>query len=93
MPSAEEVMPRIYLFSIILAVLLALIFGDTQFLFNTKPIIIWGKEISLNTQIIISGLTVLIILTLLSLGLVEKIVTLFKVSKRAEKKKEMAVKK
>ena len=93
MPSAEEVMPRIYLFSIILAVLLALIFGDTQFLFNTKLVIIWGKEISLNTQIIISGLTVLIILTLLSLGLVEKIVTLFKESKKAEKKKEMAVKK
>ena len=93
MSSAEEVMPRIYLFSIILAVLLALIFGDTQFLFNTKPIIIWGKEISLNTQIIISGLTVLIILTLLSLGLIEKIVTLFRESKRAEKKKEMAVKK
>ena len=93
MPSAEEVMPRIYLFSIILAVLLALIFGDTQFLFNTKPIIIWGEEISLNTQIIISGLTVLIILTLLSLGLLEKIVTLFRESKRAEKKKEMAVKK
>ena len=86
-------MPRIYLFSIILAVLLALIFGDTQFLFDTKPIIIWGKEISLNTQIIISGLTVLIILTLLSLGLVEKIFTLFRESKRAEKKKEMAVKK
>ena len=86
-------MPRIYLFSIILAVLLALIFGDTQFLFNTKPVIIWGKEISLNTQIIISGLTVLIILTLLFLGLVEKIVTLFKESKKAEKKKEMAVKK
>ena len=86
-------MPRIYLFSIILAVLLALIFGDTQFLFNTKPIIIWGKEISLNMQIIISGLTVLIILTLLSLGLVEKIVTLFRESKRKEKKKEMAVKK
>jgi cobalamin biosynthesis protein CobD/CbiB len=91
--SAEEVMPRIYLFSIILAVLLALIFGDTQFLFNTKPVIIWGKEISLNTQIIISGLTVLIILTLLFLGLVEKIVNLFRESKRAEKKKEMAVKK
>ncbi len=93
MPSTEKVMPRIYLFSIILAVLLALIFGDTQFLFNTKPVIIWGKEISLNTQIIISGLTVLIILTLLSLGLVEKIVNLFRESKRAEKKKEMAVKK
>ena len=93
MPSAEEVMPRIYLFSIILAVLLALMFGDTQFLFDTKPITIWKKEVSLNTQIIISGLTVLIILTLLSLGLVEKIVTLFRESKRAEKKKEMAVKK
>ena len=93
MPSAEEVMPRIYLFSIILAVLLALIFGDTQFLFDTKPIIIWEKEISLNTQIIVSGLTVLIILALLSLGIVEKIVSLFRESKRAEKKKEMAVKK
>ena len=93
MPSAEEVMPRIYLFSIILAVLLALMFGDTQFLFDTKPITILEKEISLNTQIIISGLTVLIILTLLSLGLLEKIVTLFRESKRAEKKKEMAVKK
>ena len=93
MSSAEEVMPRIYLSSIILAVLLALIFGDTQFLFNTKPVIIWGKEISLNTQIIISGLTVLIILTLLSLGLVEKIGTLFRESKKAKKKKEMAVKK
>ena len=86
-------MPRIYLFSIILAVLLALLFGDTQFLFDTKPITIWKKEVSLNTQIIISGLTVLIILTLLSLGLVEKIITLFRESKRAEKKKEMAVKK
>ena len=86
-------MPRIYLFSIILAVLLALIFGDTQFLFDTKPIVVWEKEISLNTQIIISGLTVLIILALLSLGIVEKIVTLFRESKRAEKKKEMAVKK
>ena len=86
-------MPRIYLFSIILAVLLALIFGDTQFLFDTKPIIIWEKEISLNAQIIFSGLTVLIILALLSLGIVEKIVSLFRESKRAEKKKEMAVKK
>ena len=93
MPSANEIMPRIYLFSIILAVLLALIFGDTQFLLDSKPVIIWGKEISLNSQIIISGLTVLIILTLLSLGLVEKIVMLFKESKRREKKKEMAVKK
>jgi len=86
-------MPRIYLFSIILAVLLALIFGDTQFLFDPKPVVIWGKEISLNSQIIISGLTVLIILTLFSLGLAERIVMLSKEGKRREKKKEMAVKK
>ena len=86
-------MPRIYLLSIISAVLLALIFGDTQFLLDPKPITIWGKEISLNTQIIISGLTVLIILTLLALSLMEKIVRLFKESKKVEKKKEMAVKK
>ncbi len=86
-------MPRIYLLSIILAVLLALIFGDTQFLLDPKPITIWDKEISLNTQIIISGLTILIILTLLALGLMDKIGRLFKDSKKAEKKKEMAVKK
>ena len=86
-------MPRIYLLSIILAVLLALIFGDTQFLLDPKPISIWGKEISLNTQIIISGLTSLIILALLALGLMEKIGRLFNKSKKAEKKKEMAVKK
>ena len=73
--------------------LLALIFGDTQFLLDPKPFTIWGKEISLNTQIIISGLTILIILTLLVLGLMEKIGRFFKDSKKAEKKKEMAVKK
>jgi len=86
-------MPRFYLFSIILAVLLALIFSDTQFLLDSKPIVFWGNEISLNSQIIISGLTVLIILALFSLSLLEKIVMLFRESKRAEKKKEMAVKK
>ena len=86
-------MPRIYLLSVISAVLLALIFGDTQFLLDPKPFTIWGKEISLNTQIIISGLTILIILTLLVLGLMEKIGRFFKDSKKAEKKKEMAVKK
>mgnify|MGYP001103802148 FL=1 len=86
-------MPRIYLLSIISAVLLALIFGDSQFLLDPKPMTILGKEISLNTQIIISGLTILIILTLLVLGLMEKIGRFFKDSKKAEKKKEMAVKK
>ena len=86
-------MPRIYLLSIILAVLLALIFGDSQFLLDPKSMTILGKEISFNTQIIISGLTILIILGLLALSLMEKIVRLFKESKKVEKKKEMAVKK
>ena len=86
-------MPRIYLLSIILAVLLALIFGDSQFLLDPKPLTILGKEIDLNTQIIISGLTILIILSLLALSLMERIVRLFKESKRVEKKKEMVVKK
>ena len=54
---------------------------------------ILGKELSLNAQIIISGLTILIILSLLALSLMEKIVRLFKESKKVEKKKEMAVKK
>ena len=42
-------MLRIYLLSIILAVLIALLFGDSQFLIDLKPITIWGKQISLNT--------------------------------------------
>ena len=86
-------MLRIYLLSIILAVLIALFFGDSQFLIDLKPITIWGKQISLNTQIIISGLTILIIITLLTLGLLEKIALLFRESKKSKKSKEMAVKK
>ena len=86
-------MPRIYLFSIILAVLLALVFGDTQFLFETRVVTFWNKEVHLNTQIIISGLAVLILLILLLLGFTEKVVFLFKANKKTEKKEEMAVKK
>ena len=86
-------MLRIYLLSIILAVLIALLFGDSQFLIDLKPITIWSKQISLNTQIIISGLTILIIITLLTLGLLEKITLLFRESKKGKKSKEMAVKK
>ena len=86
-------MPRIYLFSIILAVLLALIFGDTQFLFETKTVTLWNKEMHLSSQIIISGLAVLILLILLLLGFTEKIVFLFKGNKKTEKKKEMSVEK
>ena len=86
-------MPRIYLFSIIPAALLALIFGDTQFLFETKTVTLWNKEMHLNSQIIISGLAVLILLILLLLGFTEKIVLLFKGNKKTEKKKEMSVEK
>ena len=86
-------MPRIYLFSILLAVLQALIFGDTQFLFETITVTLWNKEMHLNSQIIISGLAVLILLILLLLGFTEKIVLLFKGNKKTEKKKEMSVEK
>lgn len=86
-------MPRIYLLSIILAVLTALFFGDSNFLFDQKSINIWGKQLNLNAQIIISGLTILIIVTLLTLGLLEKIGQLFKASGKRERSKEMAVKK
>ena len=86
-------MPRIYLLSIILAVFLVLIFGDDQFLLDPKEITILGREISLNSQIIISSLAVLILAILLCLGFIEKIVVLFKSNSKTEKKKEMAVKK
>ena len=41
---------------------------------------------------IISGLAVFILLILLLLGLIEKIISLFKTNRKAEKKKEMAIK-
>ena len=73
--------------------MLALVFGDTQFLFETRVVTFWNKEVHLNTQIIISGLAVLILLILLLLGFTEKVVFLFKANKKTEKKEEMAVKK
>ena len=57
------------------------------------PITILGKEFSLNAQIIISCLAIVIILTLLALVLIEKTVRLFKDIKKDRKKKEMAIKK
>ena len=85
-------MPRIFLILIILAVILALIFGEAQFLFETKIVSLWGKEINLNSPMIISGLAVFILLILLLMGLIEKIIFLFKTNRKAEKKKEMAIK-
>ena len=85
-------MARIYLIFIILAVFLALIFRDTQFLFDAKTLILYGKEISLNSQIIISGLATLIIFAFLLMGLLEKIFFLFKSNKKQEKKGEITTK-
>ena len=86
-------MPRIYLLSIFIAVLLALIVGDANFFFEPKPMIILGREIRLNSQIIISALAVIIILFQLVFGILEGMYVLFKKNKKGSKKKEMAVKK
>ena len=93
MPFANKIMPRIYLLSIFIAVLLALIFGDTNFFFDPKPMIIFGRETDLNSQIIISALAVIIILFQLVFGILEGMYVLFKKNKKGSKKKEMAVKK
>ena len=93
MPFANKIMPRIYLISIFIAVLLALIVGDANFFFDPKPMIILGREIGLNSQIIISALAVIIILFQLVFGILEGMYVLFKKNKKGSKKKEMAVKK
>lgn len=86
-------MPRVYLIAIISSVLLALIFSGQDFIFEPKSIEILGKEIIFTSQIILSGLTSVIILTLIGLTLLEKGILLFKTKKKESKKKEMAVKK
>ena len=64
-----------------MALLLALFFGDTNFLFEKKILTFWGKELNLNGQLLMSGLAVLILVGLLLLGLIEKVHYLFKSNK------------
>ena len=85
-------MARLYLTLIMLAVLIAVFFSDVQFLSYSNLIIIFDKEILINSQILLSGLTVLILSCFLLLGLLEKTVSLFNKMPKPEKKKDMATK-
>ncbi|MBE19919.1 MAG: hypothetical protein CMD69_03340 [Gammaproteobacteria bacterium] len=85
-------MLRIYLILIILSVLIAIFFSESEFFFAEKNLVFLGKEIILSEPIILTGLSVTILSILLILSLVEKAYGLF-VKNKKSKKKEMAVKK
>ena len=85
-------MARLYLALILLAVLIALLFSDTQFLFESRILNFLGRDISLTSQILLSGLIALILVCLFLLGLIEKIILISTRKPSVEKKKEMATK-
>ncbi len=85
-------MPRIYLTLIILSVLIAIFFSESEFFFVEKNLVFLEKEIILSEPIILTGLSVTILSILLMLNLAEKTYGLF-VRNKKSKKKEMAVKK
>ena len=85
-------MLRIYLILIILSVLIAIFFSESEFFFAEKNLVFLGKEIILSEPIILTGLSVTILSILFILNLVEKAYGLF-VKNKKSKKKEMAVKK
>ena len=86
-------MPRVYLIFILIAVLLTLVFGEEQYLFLQESVSILGRQESINFQIFISGLGLLLLFGLLLFGFVEKIFYLFKSNKKKIGVKAMAVKK
>jgi len=83
---------RIYLILIILSVLIAIFFSESEFFFAEKNLVFLEKEIILSEPIILTGLSVTILSILFILNLVEKAYGLF-VKNKKSKKKEMAVKK
>ena len=85
-------MPRIYLTLIILSVLIAIFFSESEFFFVEKNLVFLEKEIILSEPIILTGLSVTILSILLMLNLAEKTYDLF-IRNKKYKKKEMAVKK
>ena len=86
-------MTRVYLIFILIAVLIALVFGEKQYLFFQESVSILGRQESINIQIFISGLGLLLLFGLLLFGFVERIFYLFKSNKKKVGVKEMAVKK
>ena len=86
-------MTRVYLIFILIAVLIALVFGEKQYLFFQESVSILGRQESINFQIFISGLGLLLLFGLLLFGFVERIFYLFKSNKKKVGVKEMSVKK
>jgi len=85
-------MARIYLTVILIAILSSLFFSETYFMFEPKTFTFFMKEIEISSQIILSGLVVLILVSLLMIGLIEKLIYLIKTDSKLEKKREMATK-
>ena len=81
-------MPRVYLIFILIAVFLTLVFGEEQYLFFQESVSILGRQESINFQIFISGLGLLLLF-----GFVEKFFYLFKSNKKKVGLKATVVKK
>lgn len=86
-------MPRVYLIFILIAVFLTLVFGEEQYLFFQESVSILGRQESINFQIFISGLGLLLLFGLLLFGFVEKFFYLFKSNKKKVGLKATVVKK
>ena len=86
-------MPRVYLIFILIAVFLTLVFGEEQYLFFEESVSILGRQESINFQIFISGLGLLLLFGLLLFGFVEKFFYLFKSNKKKVGLKATVVKK
>ena len=78
-------MPRIYLTLIILSVLIAIFFSESDFFFVEKNLVFLEKEIILSEPIILTGLSVTILSILLMLNLAEKTYDLFVRNKKSKK--------
>ena len=85
-------MARIYLTFILVAILSSLFFSEIYFIFEPKTFIFFKKEIEITSQILLSGLAVLILVSLLLIGLIEKLFYLVKTKSKSEKKRGMATK-
>ena len=86
-------MPRVYLIFILIAVFLTLVLGEEQYLFFQESVSILGRQESINFQIFISGLGLLLLFGLLLFGFVEKFFYLFKSNKKKVGLKATVVKK
>ena len=85
-------MARLYLILILIGVLTALFFSEITFLFEPKTLIFINREITLTGQILFSGLTTLILILILLIGLMEKATLLLRKRSKAEKEKEVSIK-